>query len=261
MTERPIPFKGEMVRAILDGRKTQTRRVMKVQPYPDSIVTVEHFYQTVIDRHGDMQPGKETFGAHWDDGEYGLKSPYGAPGDLLWVREKCKAEELSRPPTTRTATAKERRLTGRTQILILDDLDGVDGVRYDADNEWRRIKNTQSACDAWTELYHYNWHQKYERLGGWVPSIHMPRWASRITLRITDVRVERLQDISEEDAEAEGLTKEIAPNGHVTWHVPDLLGAQTPCRAFRLLWENINGAGAWDANQWVWAISFERVKP
>jgi hypothetical protein len=89
----------------------------------------------------------------------------------------------------------------------------------------------------------------------------MPRWASRITLRITDVRVERLQDISCADAEAEGLTKEIAPNGHVTWHVPDLLGAQTPCRAFRLLWEDINGLGAWDANPWVWVVAFERVKP
>jgi hypothetical protein len=87
MTERPILFSAEMVRAILDGRKTQTRRVMKAQPWPDALVTVEHYHETVINRHGDMQPGKEIFGAHWDDGEFGLRCPYGPPGDQLWVRE------------------------------------------------------------------------------------------------------------------------------------------------------------------------------
>ncbi|MCA3380198.1 MAG: hypothetical protein ING08_08135 [Roseomonas sp.] len=91
MTERPIPFSAEMVRAILDGRKTQTRRKMKVQPYADSIVTVKHYHSTVIDRHGDMQPGPEIFGALWGNGEYGLRCPYGAPGDLLWVREAWRA--------------------------------------------------------------------------------------------------------------------------------------------------------------------------
>lgn len=200
---------AEMVRAILDGRKTQTRRVMKVQPYPDSIVTVEHYHPTVIDRHGDMQPGKEIFGAHWDDGEYGLRCPYGAPGDLLWVRET-----------------------------------------------WAPLKsgNVDFAAD-WSDTQ-----RKFA--GKWRPSIHMPRWASRITLRITDVRVERVQDISEEDAGAEGMP-DYSTLSEASGE--NLAEAQTRLRwrqrQFASLWDQINGPGAWEANPWVWAVSFERVKP
>ena len=217
MTESPILFSAEMVRAILAGRKTQTRRVMKVQPYADSIVTVKHYHPTVIDRHGDMQPGPEIFGALWGNGEYGLRCPYGAPGDTLWVREAWRAP-----------SQYDDLLPSRIPP-------GVD-VQYIAD-----------ARTPWISRYR--------------SSRFMPRWASRITLEVKSVRVERLQDISEADAEAEGLTKVIAPNGHVTWQIPDLLGGQTPVRAFRVLWNHIHGPGAWDANPWVWVISFERVKP
>jgi hypothetical protein len=90
------------------------------------------------------------------------------------------------------------------------------------------------------------------------PSIHMPRWASRLTLAVTDVRVQRLKDISEEDAMAEGLVAVTAPNGHVTYQIPGLLGGQTPRRAYALLWDLINakrGYG-WDANPWVVALTF-----
>lgn len=264
MTERPIPFSAEMVRAILDGRKTQTRRKMKVQPYPDSIVTVEHFNQTVIDRHGDMQPGPEIFGAHWDDGEQGLRCPYGAPGDLLWVRETVWAEST---------------------------FDG-DGVRYAADHVWRIIENTQEASEAWCKLAQYGGDDALDNqtnIGRRVPSIHMPRWASRITLRITGVRVERLQDISEEDARAEGATMRPACNGfqhrYPGWSMdwskvgkPShfATGAQRGKKApltesdvslgsakwaFASLWNTINGVDAWDDNPWVWALSFEGVKP
>ncbi len=214
IVERPIPFKGEMVRAILDGRKTQTRRTMKVQPWPDALVTVEHYHPTVIDRHGDMQPGKETFGAHWDDGEYGCRCPYGAPGDTLWVREAWRAwSQYDDWPPSRLPP-------------------GVD-VQYIAD-----------ASAPWSSRY------RSPRF--------MPRWASRITLRITDIRVERLQDITQKDAIAEG-----APESH-----PDIdrisrrFGYQDFSRSwFAQTWEGINGHGAWDENPWVWAISFERVKP
>ena len=219
MTERPILFSAEMVRAILDGRKVQTRRKMKVQPHPDSTVTVEYYNQTVIDRHGDMQPGPEIFGAHWNDGECGLRCPYGAPGDLLWARETCWAEST---------------------------FDG-DGVRYAADHVWRIIENTPEASEAWCKLGQYGGDAALDNqtnIGMRVPSIHMPRWASRITLRITDVRVERLQDISEADARAEGVRQRPG----------------TATDSFQSLWSTINAPGAWDANAWVWVIAFERVK-
>jgi hypothetical protein len=205
MTDRSILFSTEMVRAILDGRKTQTRRVMKVQPCSDELVTVEHYHLTVIDRHGDMQPGKEIFGAHWNDGEQGLRCPYGAPGDTLWVRE---AHAISANPDLKP---------------------------------WYRLD-----------------HEEARSLGPrvdvkWRPSIHMPRWASRITLRITDVRVERLQDVTEDDARAEGCDPVVHPDGAVD--------CGTRKTTFAKLWNKINGPGAWGDNPWVWVISFERVKP
>lgn len=206
MSERPILFSAEMVRAILKGDKTQTRRVMKAQPYPDSIVTVEHYHPTVIDRHGDMQPGKEIFGAHWDDGEQGLRCPHGAPGDLLWVRE------------------------------------GHAIVTKPAAYTWYRLDHPE-ACGSGPRVD-----------VKWRPSIHMPRWASRITLRITDVRVERLQDISEDDARAEGACR-------TDWEYDDGECCDTDREAFSHLWNRINGPGAWEANPWVWLIEFERVKP
>lgn len=93
----------------------------------------------------------------------------------------------------------------------------------------------------------------------WPPSIHMPRWASRITLEITGARVERLQDISEEDARAEGVDFDPGEGGF--FFVPGQGGcsADTAVGSYRLLWESINGSGSWDANPWVWAIQFKRV--
>ena len=219
MTERPILFRDWEVRAILDGRKTQTRRVMKVQPYPDSIVTVEHYHPTVIDRHGDMQPGKEIFGAHWDDGERGLRCPYGAPGDALWVRETwCQGADDGRQVPLRMATLY--RADG--EHVTLSDGDGFMQTNRDGSEK-----------------------------SPWRPSIHMPRRASRITLRITDVRVERLQDISEDDARAEGWPGPFTETG---------FPIASPLAWFANVWTNINGPSAWDANPWVWVIAFERVK-
>jgi hypothetical protein len=212
MTERPIPFSAEMVRTILAGRKTQTRRKMKVQPYPDSIVTVEHFNQTVIDRHGDMQPGPEIFGALWGNGEYGLRCPYGAPGDLLWVREAWRApSQYDDWPPSRIPPSVE--------------------AQYIAD-----------ARAPWISRYR---HARF-----------MPRWASRITLEVESVRVERLQDITQKDAIAEG-----APESHSDIdRISRRLGYQDFSRSwFAQKWGDI--PGAWEANPWVWVIEFEKVKP
>ena len=228
MTERPIPFKaGEMVRAILNGRKTQTRRKMSVQPWPDATVEVGPYHPHWIDRNGESQPGPAVFGAIWDHqdivngGDAGLRCPYGQPGDTLWVREGF-----------------------AVQPELWADNHGPQPIHYTADQvigfagkpDQRQIEDYRSK-----------------------PSIHMPRWASRITLRITDIRVERLQDISLADAKAEGCEN-------------PLIGAEAPAArqrvyladertSFAILWNKINGPGAWDANPWVWAISFERVKP
>ena len=245
MTERPIPFSAEMVLAILAGRKTQTRRVMKVQPPADAVVTVEHYFPIVSNRRGEDWYGPEIFGAHWQDDEKGLRCPYGAPGDLLWVREAWRAwSQYDDLPPSRIPP-------------------GVD-VQYIAD-----------ARTPWISRY------RSPRF--------MPRWASRITLRITDVRVERLQDISEDDARAEGATMRPSCNGfqhrYPGWRMdwsevgkPSYFatGAQRGKKApltesdvslgsakwaFASFWTSINGPGAWEANSWVWVLSFERVKP
>jgi hypothetical protein len=215
MTERPILFSAPMVRAILAGQKAQTRRVMTKQPHDDTTVHVERFHQTVVDRHGDEQPGPETFGAWWDDGETGLKCPFGAPGNRLWVRESHWFFQDEHDP-----------VTGYTPPVLT-----TEDVEYRADGESTRH--------------------------GWRPSIHMPRWASRITLEITEVRVERLQAISEADAKAEG-----APGYEEGVDPPP---PEDGCKwsyrsSFMRLWESINGAESWAANPWVWVITFKRLE-
>ena len=221
MTDRPILFSAEMVRAILDGRKTQTRRVMKVQPWPDELVTVEHYHPTVIDRHGDLQPGKEIFGAHWDDGERGLRCPYGAPGDTLWVRES----------------------------LYIWGLWRKDGLRKNGLPSWR-FEEVGQRADPDPDLGLIGSAHVRHLLKFWLrPSIHMPRWASRITLRITDIRVQRLQDISEADAKAEGaMFHDGGGTGHSGWR-HDYSDVHADARSsFARLWTKINGPLAWFEN-------------
>ncbi len=228
MKERPILFNAAMVRAILSGAKTQTRRVMKVQP-----PSAEYKLSTCIDTTGNK---KEKGRQHWItmQGQYSVdesSQPYfscqfGYVGDQLWVRETCRAEEL--------------KYAG-----------WEDGVRYPADGTWIPIQNAAESADAWVELNSYRGQK-----GAVVPSIHMPRWASRITLKITGVRVELLNDISEADSYAEGaaewaaVNQPKAPNGE--------LDKFNTCRlAYQALWESINGEGSWAANPYVWVIEFE----
>lgn len=251
MKERPIPFSAPMVRALLSGAKTQTRRIVKPQPAPHE----SWDWSWPILRPG-VTPGTRIC---WrDDSTPNLYPycPYGVPGDRLWVREVCRAEELSRPQQTRPATPKEQQQLGRTTVIELDEMDGVDGVRYLADDAWVKIANTPEAGEHWSALYHYRGRGK-AGIGNQVPSIHMPRWVSRLTLEITDVRVERLHDIGAEDAVAEGL-KWIVPGKWSVDSVSVAVISSDPREAYFQLWDHINGEGASAANPWVWAVSFQR---
>lgn len=206
--ERPIIFNDEMVRAILDGRKTQTRRIVKLP---------------VIDKDiGCELSGSELAGSQRDALRH---CPHGQPGDRLWVREAWQG------PLLDEHDIDEYRENGpelfqKSQYCAYRATDKLDAIDEDG-----------------KEL-------------GWRPSIHMHRWASRITLEITGVRVERLKDISEADAIAEGIQKAwqyadcyYTPSG-------DFACAQV---AFQRLWESIYRPGSWDANPWVWVIEFKRV--
>ncbi|RUF78477.1 hypothetical protein IPC825_25075 [Pseudomonas aeruginosa] len=221
MKERPILFTGPMVRAIIEGRKTVTRRVMKYQPHEDASVTVGNYNVTVVDRHGEQQPGPEAFGAWWSDGERGCICPHGEPGDRLWVREAWAAD-------------------AQVDAIAPSDLSQGEPIWYPADLSVR-----QTGCSMISK-------------GRVRPSIHMPRWASRILLEITAVRVERLQDISKEQAKAEG----VRDAGEGSFDVEDSKHfAADPRESFASLWSSINGESSWDANPWVWVVEFKRVTP
>lgn len=210
MKARPILFSGPMIRALLEGRKTQTRRPVKL---PDDAREVKYYAPpSGRSQQGWADPGVN----YWTErGNHIDPCPYGQPGDLLWVRE-----------------------TWATDAPSLDDCRrGVesDGVAYGP-----YYRATASDFDV-SSLR-------------WRPSIHMPRFASRLTLEITDVRVQRLRDISEEDAKAEGAEKATpTPDGYVA-------DADGTCLAgFEALWDSINakrGFG-WDANPWIWALTFK----
>jgi hypothetical protein len=208
MKSRHIMFSAPMVRAILEGRKTQTRRVAIKTSQPHVVYATDFDQDECLLEIENSLIGKR----YWNG------CPYGKPGDQLWVRETCRAEELP---------------------------SGLDGVRYAADGAFREIENTHEASDVWVKLNGYRGGK-----GLTVPTIHMPRWASRITLEITGVRVERLNEISGADCIAEGIIESDAPQYAFGLH-----------DAYRDLWESINGPGSWDANPWVWVIEFAVVKP
>lgn len=218
MKARPILFSGPMVRALLEGRKTQTRRAVKPQPQGHHWMRVPG-YQF----HVKLLTGADSCWARFAhsipqnpewDWDKDARCPYGKPGDLLWVRE-----------TWAPAT------NGRGALF-----------RADA-----------------------------ESLIRWRPSIHMPRWASRLTLRITDVRVQRLQDmegqapyLGESDALAEGVNRISHGDGNYYFSAfrdePHPKNWGDPTDAFREMWESINGPGSWDENPWVWALSFDVIE-
>lgn len=230
--ERPILFSAPMVRALLDGRKTQTRRVMKPQPELSGKLLWWNW-----------KPGfgaANLAGAYHSDGsvrrcdEWFRHCPYGRPGDMLWVKETyADLTATHGQPWERRNPNTGLYERGRKPFLW-----------YRADGEQPDIGDGRSPVDRWR------------------PSIHMPRWASRIDLEVTGVRVERLQDISEADAMAEGASFHDGRGiGHSGWR-HDFGAVHSDARsAFARLWESINGLGSWDANPWVWVVEFKRIKP
>lgn len=215
MKERGMIFNGEMVRAILDGRKTQTRRVMKVQPKPSETRAGDFWFSSnkleCMVHVSDIIPGNSPI----TDYHLFLQEhccPFGCVGDRIWVRE-----------------------TFRVMGCATD----VARLMYKASNRNSFTESTRTVpVSTCTKQPSHNW----------TPSIHMPRWAGRILLEITDVRVERLNAISENDANAEGVkANKLSPARYV----------------FGELWQSIYGADnsqSWQANPWVWVIEFKRVE-
>lgn len=210
MISRPILFQGAMVRALLDGSKTQTRRVVKGK----ALDTIDFMSNSVDEQDGsteDLSQGwhegqlKVWSTDYPEEGSESIHCPYGQPGDQLWVRESWSDNSATHVP-------------------------GVNQrVYYRAD---------------YPEGY-------YKNVLRWRPSIHMPRWASRITLEITRVRVERLHAINEVAAIAEGAAWAACGSPQEGSHKA----------GYAQLWESINGAGSWAANPWVWVVEFKVVKP
>lgn len=225
--ERPILFSSEMVRAIIDNRKTQTRRILNPQP-PE---WCDEGGWTMF-----TPPGSISFrGTHPTEG-YGekfIKARF-EQGMHLWVRENFR----------------------------IHDADGTKrGISYNADPEDSAVTWLESG-EPWEsaiEAMGIDAFGKFEPNGVSRPSIHMPRWASRLTLEVTRLRVERLQDISEADAMAEGIYNPRADSG--MWFTSN--GTDRFCNAITAywkLWEEINGVGSWERNPFVFVIEFRKLE-
>jgi hypothetical protein len=220
-----------MVRAILNGQKTQTRRVVKPQPNQEFVGPSMHWRY--------LGDGERMVARDWKPI---VRCPYGKPGDRLWVRETHQFVEAYDGP----------------------------GVCYRADDQ---IRACVYAEDDWEclrtpvgvgkVLHDFGDHP-------WRPSIFMPRWASRLTLEITGVRVERLRDISPEDCLAEGIVYEGFDQADPTHPVARRMGPEQLVAfrnaalrdQYRILWDSLNGAGLhpWSFNPWVWVVEFRKVE-
>lgn len=230
MNERPILFSGPMVRAILDGRKSQTRRVVKPQPK-----SVGLYWRCV---------GGNGFGFMSDEGS--VSCPYGATGgSRLWVRETFVLENT-------------REYHGDHDVPI----DGRPIQKHESGEEHFWLIPHYRATDPEPHIVPYSAALKDENddRTRWMPSIHMPRWASRITLDIISIRVERLQDISEAEAIAEGVDRfpgvRLDDDTAAFSRIGPVVDDSFPIARYAALWESINGQGSWAANPWVWVVEF-----
>lgn len=224
MRAHPILFSTDMVQAIIAGKKMQTRRMVKKQPN----IKATHFEYSPAWK---LKPWVAEFQYHdspcWEITD-NYKCPYGEPGDVLWVRETwtkgCEWDGTGAQPPLR--------------------------YYYRANNDWKGLD--------W-------WHEKTDTISdspSWKPSIHMPKAAARIWLEITDIRVVRLQDITEEDAIAEGIEgMEVAEDGHLVMKWRDYTSTDgwyyNLVESFKSLWFSINGPDSWANNPWLWVVSFK----
>lgn len=232
MTERPILFSGSMIRALLAGTKTQTRREVKLHgKLADGADVVVHDGQV-------WKPARVDYEGYVD-------CPHGSPGDRLWVREAWRIGSWTEDG--RFAIDYQADNHARREWLQLPVDDDIGRNRY-----WRYLDQCRKDCiRAHLPLVDGNWTWEPGKSPcRWRPSIHMPRAFSRIDLEITGVRVERLQEISDEDLCAEGIQE---------WIDRGIDHDGYPRDAFRSLWESINGPGSWALNPWVWVVEFRRI--
>lgn len=217
MSERPILFSSEMVRAILDGSKSATRRIIKPQPVTDGKAWACYWEHA----NHDGQYGPSAWGLDEKPCDSMLgHCPYGEVMERLWVRETFAETEG----------------------------DGGPVVMYKAGGYLMNGATGDKRDGTWKEEVFPGDAGKIYPPDKWKPSIFMPRWASRLLLEITGVRVERLQEMSHKDALEEGVTYDVSkPDG-------------SPLSRFQKLWESINGKGSWSANHWVWVVSFKRIE-
>lgn len=228
MKERPILFSGDMVRALLSGRKTQTRRIVKSERYrlPYDADTFKVTRHGII--KGDCEKGESSF--------MPLTNRYGIRSDKLWVKE----------------TFREW---------------------HESDNQCGCSDHCSCSTKPTTEYcYRADGHQidDEDRALGikWKPSIFMPRHASRLTLQLVNVRIERLNDISEQDAMAEGIDNNCSHINDCDCYPGEWLNylndddgfpCYSPIDSYRTLWEKINGEGSWNENPWVWVVEFKQI--
>lgn len=243
MKERPILFSGLMVRAILAGQKCATRRIIKPQPPSYGISPFRIAHSDDVESVGkwlwlDRREPTKTVGDP-------IACPYGQPGDRLWVREACYVHH---------AHGQHR----------------ADGERW---GPWSGLPSTLSPDG--TQIAYYKEGFDRSQPGRWRPSIHMPRWASRITLEIESVEVQRLQDMTEADAIEEGATTLAEDSDFMEqryqlyldrwhkWRLDGQVGREpvgpTKLEMFQDLWLEINGDDAWRDNPAVWVVKFRRV--
>ena len=256
MADRPIIFSGPMVRALLDGRKSQTRRVLKLEKYAETLAGYSSTGR-LVNYYGDHRVGLEfvcdTHGL-WNpdtnpDGSSGWCVPISySVRDRLWVREAW-------------------RIPYMDNIYSPSDI-AAHAIEAGYSSPW-------SAIEYMADGERVNWKPVFGDPGRIRTGMHMPRWASRLTLIVTDVRVQRLQDISEQDALAEGVRRigaEYISRGSKAWddgpnfYAADVefgsLNAPTAAGAYQMLWDCLNadrGYG-WDTNPWVVALTFDVVK-